>query len=310
MLHPDQWVIEEKDDLVPLDKWQKTVDVMARIFKAPAGFIVQYRPKGYQIVISSDQESNPYPAGEVIPADTNIFCKKVVQDGQVLYVKNAPLDPEWDTNAEVTQDGFNSYLGLPVQWPTGEPFGTICVMDYATTDYGTEYLDLIGELRDLIEADLRLLSQYEEISNLAMTDELTGLYNRRGFLSVAGHYSVLAKRTGISLGLLYLDMDDLKGINDQKGHSSGDQALKLLARAMEQAIRENDIAARMSGDEFVVLAAAETADDLDKIAERISQGLKKDNLSVSIGSVMLKGTKAIEYWLEQADSNMYREKSG
>ncbi|WP_415896936.1 diguanylate cyclase [Neptuniibacter sp. QD72_48] len=310
MLHPDQWVIEEKDDLVPLDKWQKTVDVMARIFQAPAGFIVQYRPKGYQVVIASDQESNPYPAGVEITPDTNIFCKKVVQEGHELYVKNAQTDPTWDTNPEVADDGFSSYLGLPVQWPSGEPFGTICVMDFESTDYRSEYLDLVSEFRDLIEADLRLLSQYEEISNLAMTDELTGLYNRRGFMSVATHYSVLAKRTGISLGLLYLDLDDLKGINDQQGHSSGDQALKHLAEAIRGAIRENDISARMSGDEFVVLAAAETQADLEKIAERINQNLKKNNLGVSIGSVILQGNQAIEYWLEQADSRMYQDKSG
>lgn len=308
MLKPDQWVVEDAEGLAPLEKWQKTVDVMARIFQAPAGFIVQYTPQGYQVVIASDQESNPYPAGVEIAPDTNIFCKKVVQEGKALYVQDAPLDSQWDTNPEVSDDGFRSYLGLPVTWPSGEPFGTICVMDYEVTDYRSEYVDLIGELRDLIEADLEILSQFQEISSLAMTDELTGLYNRRGFLSVAAHYSMLAKRSGFNLGLLYLDMDGLKGINDEFGHKAGDQALVALSASIRSVVRDNDVPARLSGDEFVIMAVAKDQTELDVLSARISGSMRDKNLSVSIGSVMLEGNQPIEYWLQQADSRMYEDK--
>ncbi|EAR59775.1 sensor domain-containing diguanylate cyclase [Neptuniibacter caesariensis] len=308
MLHPDQRVFEDKDGLVPLDKWQKTVDVMARIFQAPAGFVVQYTPLGYQVVIASNQESNPYPAGVEISPDTNIFCKKVVQQGEALYVHNAPEEPEWDTNPEVAEDGFRSYLGLPVNWPSGEPFGTICVMDYEATDYRSDYVDLVGELRDLIEADLEILSQFQEISNLAMTDDLTGLYNRRGFMTVASHYTVLAKRSGLSLGLLYLDMDGLKEINDQQGHSAGDQALRTLATAIRSVIRENDVPARLSGDEFVILAVARDKIELDTLSERIRSVMKENSLSVSVGGVLIDAGRTLEEWLQLADKKMYEHK--
>lgn len=309
MLTPDQWVLDEGEGLVPLAKWQKTVDVMARVFNAPAGFIVQYAPEGYQVVISSDQESNPYDAGVVIPLDTNIFCKKVVEQQKTLYVQDAPTESRWNTNPEVSNDGFRSYLGLPVVWPTGEPFGTICVMDFNSTDYKTDYVDLVGELRDLIEADLEILSQYQVISNLAMTDELTGLYNRRGFYSVAQQCLALAKRSELSLGLLYMDMDGLKGINDHHGHTAGDDALRRLGEAIEAVVRENDIAARLSGDEFVMMVAAETVEQLDRVSARLADQMTAQGLSVSIGSVLINDeTQPLEHWIEEADRRMYSDK--
>ena len=85
----------------------------------------------------------------------------------MLYVKNAKADPYWDDNPEVAQDGFMSYYGLPVNWPDNQPFGTICVMDFKETDYQQNYLDLMEELRNLIEHDLKLFEQYQTTAQLA-----------------------------------------------------------------------------------------------------------------------------------------------
>lgn len=308
MLHPDAWGLEDRGQLVPLEKWQKTVNVMARIFRAPAGFIVQFRPQGYQVLIASEQESNPYPAGVEITPDTNIFCKKVVQERKQLYVSHAQMDRFWDTNPEVVKDGFSSYLGLPLFWPSGEPFGTICVMDYQPTEYQVEYVDLMGELKDLIEADLEILTQFQDISNLAMTDELTGLYNRRGFHTVASHFLVLAKRSGVGVGLLYLDLDGLKDINDQFGHSAGDAALIALAESVHESLRESDIPARLAGDEFVVLVTAQSMNDLDVLASRIRESMQNKQLSVSVGGVLISDEHSLDHWLEVADQKMYSDK--
>ncbi|WP_067865763.1 sensor domain-containing diguanylate cyclase [Neptuniibacter marinus] len=310
MLTPDQWVLDESEGSVPLAKWQKTIDVMARVFNAPAGFIVQYAPEGFQVVISSGQASNPYDAGVTVPQDTNLFCKKVVEQQELLYVPDASTDPYWNTNPEVSDDGFCSYLGLPVKWPTGEPFGTICVMDFNATNYQKDYVDLVSELRDLIEADLKILSQYQMISNLAMTDELTGLYNRRGFYSVAQQYIALAKRSKLSLGLLYMDMDGLKRVNDVYGHLAGDQALRRLGKALEETVRESDVAARLSGDEFVMLVAIRNLEQLTQIAERVVDRITKDDIRVSIGSVLMDDSaQTLEYWIGEADRRMYENKN-
>ena len=182
-------------------------------------------------------------------------------------------------------------------------------MDYEPTDYQEDYINLLAELRGLIEADLEILQQYQLISDLAMTDELTGLYNRRGFYVVAQQYMALAKRSNLGLGLLFMDMNGLKHINDDQGHHAGDKALKLLANAINGVVREDDIAARLSGDEFVLLAAVDSQAKLERVVARIKARLKNEKLSVGIGGILLDdSSQEIDYWLACADKKMYADK--
>jgi len=95
-----------------------------------------------------------------------------------------------------------------------------------------------------------------EIRSLAVTDELTGLYNRCGFLASAMHQLKLAHRHSQDVLLLFFDMDNLKGINDAFGHREGDLAIIRAANALEETFRDSDILARLGGDEFAVLASA------------------------------------------------------
>ncbi|SDG54130.1 Signal transduction histidine kinase [Limimonas halophila] len=144
-------------------KWQEMLTVLARVYEAPAAFVVEQQPQGYQVAAASGQESNPYPGGTIVPPETNIFCKSVIRRQAPLYVQDAPVDPFWDTNPEVHDDGFRSYLGLPVYRPDGSPFGTICVMDFGATDYTTPFQDLMVPFRDAVERDLNLLERTREL---------------------------------------------------------------------------------------------------------------------------------------------------
>ena len=94
-----------------------------------------------------------------------------------------------------------------------------------------------------------------QVRTLAITDELTGLYNRRGFLAAATHQLKLAHRNAQSVLLFYCDVDNLKAINDSFGHREGDLALVRTANALERTFRDSDILARPGGDEFAVLAS-------------------------------------------------------
>ncbi len=309
MIGPDKWVLEDRDHLVPLDKWQRTVNIMAKVFAAPAGFIVQHTAAGYQVVIASQQVENPYPAGSTIPLDTNIFCKKVVATLNSLYVRQALDDPFWNDNPEVANDGFCSYLGLPIFWPNNEPFGTICVMDFKHTDYGEDFVALMSELRDLLQADLALLDQYQQIRSLAITDELTGLLNRRGFNLVAGQRLKLCRRANPGLGLLFFDLDRLKEINDIQGHNAGDRALASLAAAIKSTIRESDVAARIGGDEFVLVATAKNRAELEEVARRIAASYDTPDARVSSGGLIIDDwSKPLDHWISMADKAMYRHK--
>ncbi len=315
MLDQQQWLLDNREALISIEKWQKTVNLLAEFFAAPAAFLVQHTDLGYQVTVASEQTSNPYAAGIVIEPEANIFCRKIVETGELLYVGHAQADPYWDTNPEVHDDGFSSYLGVPVHWPNGAIYGTFCVMDYRQTDYQDTYLKLIVQLRDILEADLELIEAYSNLKELAITDELTLLYNRRGFNVICSQRLMLAKRMSIKLGLIYIDIDDFKAINDDHGHSVGDSVLKALSSSLRGSVRESDVLCRIGGDEFVALiAVTEQEGDFDNVKNRINrhfaQQLSREGLpdvKVSMGFTPVV-SQSLDQLIDQADKLMYQNK--
>jgi diguanylate cyclase (GGDEF)-like protein len=159
----------------------------------------------------------------------------------------------------------------------------------------------------------------QTLRDLSLLDDLTGLYNRRGFFAVSGKRVDVARRLACKAFLLYADLDDLKGVNDQHGHTAGDTYVQLGAEAMKQSFRAADVIARVGGDEFVVLGIEVTAFEPALLAERIEQALlrlARDHqlpfpVSISCGSERFDPDAiTIEEALDRADAAMYRAKRG
>src|SRR5579864_8334596 len=130
-----------------------------------------------------------------------------------------------------------------------------------------------------------------ELRSLALTDDLTGFYNRRAFLALATQQLRVAIRKSQGLLLFFADVDYLKEINDTWGHREGDLALVRAADALEQTFRNSDILARLGGDEFAVLALEASSQHEDVILRRLEKKLKASNagefryeLSLSVGA--------------------------
>lgn len=159
-----------------------------------------------------------------------------------------------------------------------------------------------------------------ELHNQALTDELTGLYNRRGFLALARQRLKLARRMRLGVLLISIDLDDLKQINDVFGHSQGDQALIDTAHILKNVFRESDIIARLGGDEFVVLAVETgitepktlTTSLLRDVEAFTTEVLRPYELSFSIGVARYdpENPSPIEKVLIEADVALYRYKKG
>jgi diguanylate cyclase (GGDEF)-like protein len=156
-----------------------------------------------------------------------------------------------------------------------------------------------------------------ELRSLALTDDLTCLYNRRAFLALATQQVRLARRTGQGLLLFFADVDDLKKINDSFGHREGDFALIRTANALEQTFRDSDIVARLGGDEFGVLALEASSQNQGTILRRLDESIQESNrdefryrLSLSVGVARLdpKHFTSLGDLMEQADRAMYQEK--
>jgi len=314
---PDEWILKASYPFLSLQKWQKTVDLMAEVYNAPSGFIVQYTKEGYQVVIANQSIRNPYSPGGTIPSDTNIFCRKVVTENKSLYVKQATQEPQWNDNPEVVDDGFNSYLGVPIVWPDGTPFGTICVMDFTITHYKEAFIGLMREFGDIIERDLLMLQQYYHLQEISLRDELTDIYNRRGFITLAPEKINLVRRYAGLFAMMFIDIDEFKRVNDEFGHAVGDSVLKQVAEGIRRNLRDSDLAARFGGDEFVAIVFVDAAEEVNIIIQRLKsslQAIESDHnieIGLSIGYKIYDAHTApsIDMILQETDRLMYQSKT-
>ena len=155
----------------------------------------------------------------------------------------------------------------------------------------------------------------EQLAELALVDDVTGLHNRRSFVLLAEQALKEAARAGRPAIALFLDVDGLKAINDTYGHREGNRALRLVAEALRAACRESDIVSRISGDEFaILLAEAHELDGLEgRVRGRVAEAAEGVDypLSVSIGVALCEaGCKCdLSDLFERADKAMYADKA-
>lgn len=170
-----------------------------------------------------------------------------------------------------------------------------------------------------ISKDITTRKKMEEnLRALSLTDELTGLHNRRGFFTLAEKLLKIAKRQKKGLFLLYADLDGLKEINDTWGHQDGDVALVDIASILKTTYRESDIIARIGGDEFVIMPVGTIGDDIRTISARLQKNVEAHNakresghkLSLSLGIYYYdpENPCSIDELLSHADKLMYDQK--
>jgi diguanylate cyclase (GGDEF)-like protein len=163
--------------------------------------------------------------------------------------------------------------------------------------------------RKEIEEGLRILS---------LTDELTNLNNRRGFMTLAKQQFEMANRLNRELLLISADLDDLKVINDTLGHQEGDHALLDVAVILKDTFRSSDIIARIGGDEFAALQMKNPENNITVTSDRLQQAIARYNrgrdrpytLSISVGMAVYypEQPKTLEQLMDEADKKMYEQK--
>lgn len=156
-----------------------------------------------------------------------------------------------------------------------------------------------------------------QLERLALKDDLTGLHNRRGFIALAQQQLQTARRRKMGMTLLYLDLNDLKPINDRYGHAEGDRALKVVGELLAGTFRASDVTGRVGGDEFcVLLTEGEIRDHalalvrLEDAIERRNRELDPWQVSISAGHVAFDPERpvGVEELIQAADESMYQQK--
>ena len=172
---------------------------------------------------------------------------------------------------------------------------------------------------DMLERAIRYSRErhrlLEEISSLSLTDELTGLHNRRAFMTMADQRLQLLERGGALCLLIFADVDGLKAANDNIGHEAGDRLLVDAARVLQAAFRRTDLVARIGGDEFVVLADGVGEGDVQSVLEKVQTQIDQRNdvtesgaprLSISTGALCFSAGPSVRLLdlIAEADARM------
>jgi diguanylate cyclase (GGDEF)-like protein len=246
-----------------------------------------------------------------------------------MIVEDALADDRFANNPLVTSEPqIRFYAGAPLVTHGRFALGTISVMDREPRDLtadqtkGLEALARQISLRlELRQTSRQLQRANEELKEMSLRDELTGLYNRRGFLLHAEQQLKLfrSRESDRSLWMMLADMDGLKVINDTYGHAEGSLAIKAVADILRKTFRDADILARPGGDEFTALLL----NTLDEVAERLPERLRLNfadhnaesgkpyKVEISIGLIKVgfeEGT-SVRDLIQQADIEMYKDKA-
>ncbi|MBJ7311324.1 diguanylate cyclase [Rugamonas sp. CCM 8940] len=220
------------------------------------------------------------------------------------------------------------YSGVALTSPDGFHIGALCVMDSrpgALDEAQRRTLARLGrQVMALIElrANQRTLGgSLRELEQLALTDELTGLHNRRSLLQRLQFEVARAKRFRTPLSALMIDLDDLKGVNDRYGHAAGDMVLANVGRLLRESVRVIDIAGRYGGEELCVVLPNTPREGARTLAETLRAKLEAQphtagahtlpvTVSIGVGAFDHMGVADAESLLRQADEALRRAKDG
>ncbi len=241
-----------------------------------------------------------------------------VELGQALQCDNSENDPRVDRDA-CRRVGLLSMLVVPLQHHD-TVVGAIEVISQRANAFDDADVVILELMSELIAAAMFHATHYQanELFQRATQDSLTGIANRALFFDRLRHSLPQAERNAQRVGVLYLDIDGLKKINDEYGHRAGDAAIKALAVRLTHGLRQSDTAARLGGDEFGLIVTRLTDRSavllvIKRLLARINDPFVFEDrelpLAVSVGLALYPDDgDEIEVLLEKADQSMYADK--
>lgn len=240
------------------------------------------------------------------------FCGHAILGDEIFEVSDATLDSRFADNPLVTDSpNIRFYAGCPLTVSNGSKLGTLCILDQEPRNFNEDDKVLLRDLARMVEVELSALQ-------LATTDELTLLSNRRGFETLGQHALSVCKRLNLPASMLFFDLNKFKQINDQFGHAEGDRALTSFSNILLEVFRDSDVIGRLGGDEFVVLLTNSNSIESKAVIERLSSLVASHNeiekrgydISYSLGLVQYNPEihPSISKLLDDADKLMFMDK--
>lgn len=267
------------------------------------------------IVLQAEDHGYGVKGGEVFKW-TESLCHRMATGMGPRIAIDVESIPAY-SSAPVTDDiKIGAYVGIPLLQADGTLFGTMCAINPTPKPQSLELEQplvelLAGLLGTILKTELRVAEsdrRAERAQSEALRDELTGTYNRRGWERLLALEEARCRRYGHPGAVMVVDLDDLKVVNDTHGHAAGDAHLCSAAGTMLRTVREQDIVARIGGDEFAILGVEIDQAESEMLLARIEASLREENVSASIGLATRDPVAGFEHAYMCADKAMYREK--
>ncbi|MCF7502674.1 GGDEF and EAL domain-containing protein [Vibrio sp. L3-7] len=291
--------------------WQNIVDLLAQITQVPAALIMRVHSNYIEVFSTSNSDNNPYNKGDTETLGNGLYCESVMESKQQLVVPNALADPKWENNPDV-ELGLISYCGIPLLWPNGELFGTICILDSKENHYTPTYIKLLESFRTSIESQLKTLFQHAKLTqmnrdlknrvytrtkdlaslNYSLNQEIdkrkaaeqkinfqknhdlgTGFLNRNAFESRLNHKLLSkTKLTDCSFAVVHIGFTNGRRIQARYGYNALDQVLVEYRQRIDSISDLEVITARPTSIDLVL---AFSVKDLHHRLEELCQTLVK-----------------------------------
>ncbi len=252
------------------------------------------------------------------PTDSASYTAIAVRERKPLLIHDAHADPGSSYGGDIPEIRAISSMIIAPMILGGKTLGAISLDSYRRYAFTEGDLQLLVSFAATATTAINNAQLYAEVQKQAITDPLTGLYNRRGFFELGRREVERAHRFNRPLTAMMIDIDLFKQVNDTKGHLVGDQVLAGVAAQIERQLRQVDLPGRYGGDEFVALLPETDLFNAYQAAERLRRSIAKViyptesepvKISVSIGIAALKQTgDTLETLIERADQALYLAK--
>lgn len=253
-----------------------------------------------------------------LPREKYGFVAKAVSEGQPQMVTNAQDDPVIRSEGNIDEvRAIKSAIVAPL-FLKNEVIGALSLESQKEEAFTNDDLRVLVTFAATATAAIRNAQLHGEVQRLALTDTLTNVYNRRGFMDLSKREIERARRFGRPLSAIMVDIDHFKEINDTYGHAEGDRVLRLVAERLSSHVREIDILGRYGGDEFTILlpetdlfVATNVAERLRRSVTEVPISIKNETILVSLSIGVARAnpeTADLTTLLDNADAAMYAAK--
>lgn len=141
-------------------KWQTIIDIVITLAEVPVGFISKLTEEEIEVLVSGNTDSNMIKKGTKTKTSSRAYCEYVSKTQKMLFVPNALEDPEWKHNPKI-KHGMTYYVGFPINWPDGKPFGTLCIMDRKENARAKMHKEYLLKIKEVVEKDLAQITENE-----------------------------------------------------------------------------------------------------------------------------------------------------